>query len=205
MTTFDIFCADLGSTHGGNFGWFGRMSDDDSKYGTDISELAESVAGRLNLGHRVALGFEAPMFVPLRDNPMELTRQRVGERGTNWIGGPGASVLATGLAQVPWILRAMRSLLSVPLTATQDWNIFSRGDSSLILWEAFVSGGAKGDSHVDDARIAVDCFKRALPNPPLANAIQEPIVTSLIGAAMLRTGWSTDLAELSRSCMVFRA
>ena len=162
-----IFCADIGSVCGGNFGWFGRLADETSVQGSDIAALTPAVADQMNLGGAVALGFEAPMFVPLRTNPLELTKRRVGETNPNWIGGPGSAVLATGLAQVQWLLRDLKSRLSVIGRATLIWDEFASGGANLFLWEAFVSGHAKGDSHIRDAQIAVGKFQESLFQIPL--------------------------------------
>jgi len=78
-------------------------------------------------------------------------------------------------------------------------------DVGLFLWEAFVTADAKGRTHAADAEIAVDCFAGRLPDIPAANAVQETSVHSLIGAALLRTGWSTDLGLLETPCVVIRA
>ena len=201
----NIFCADIGSVSKGNFGWFGRLTDRTSVNGTDMSVLAAAIADRLNHEGTVALGFEAPMFVPFRADPSELTKRRVGETNPNWIGGPGSAVLATALAQVPWILREVKSRLSVKGRATLSWDEVASGKANLFLWEAFVSGRAKGNSHVHDAQIAVRAFEKALPDVTRANAITEATVTSLLGAALLRTGWSADVGLLAQACVVIRA
>jgi len=39
---------------------------------------------------------------------------------------------------------------------------------------------------------------------PEGNAIAEDVVLSLIGAAMLRTGWSDDPALLQKPCIVVK-
>lgn len=201
----NIFCADIGSVAGGNFGWFGQLSGGKSVEGTTMPELAVAVADKLDQGEGVALGFEAPMFVPLREDPATLTKRRLGETNPNWIGGPGSAVLATGLAQVPWVLREVKRRLAGAATATLDWSAFIAGRDRLFLWEAFVSGAAKGATHVHDARIAVEAFARSLPEPSLSNAISEPYVTSLLGAAMIRTGWGTDVSLLATPCLVIKA
>ena len=74
-----------------------------------MDALGIAIAESINLKRQVALGFEAPMFTPLRDAPETLTSKRNGETNPNWIGGPGAAVLATALAQVPWVLRDIKS------------------------------------------------------------------------------------------------
>jgi len=77
--------------------------------------------------------------------------------------------------------------------------------SGLYLWEAFVAGKAKGSGHVHDAEIAVQKFLSVLPNPELENAIHEQSVLSLIGASMLRSGWSASVQLLSEPCLVIKA
>jgi len=202
--TVDIYCADIGSLQKGTFGWYGQQSDGIEVSGQEMRDLAESVAQRLNAGLRVSLGFEAPMFVPLRTDPRALTRKRIGETDKNWIGGPGGPVLATALVQVPWILAQIREKLISDARATVNWDYFCDRKARLFLWEAFVSGGAKGTSHVEDARIAVEKFADCLPNPMMCNVIHEDSVFSILGASLLRTGWTSDLKVLETSPLVLR-
>jgi hypothetical protein len=201
----DIFCADIGSVRSNNFGWFGRHEEGTTEEGSDIAALGTAVANRLDSGRNVCLGFEAPLFVPLRSEPLEMTRCRAGETSPNWIGGPGAAVLATALAQVPWILRDIRSKTRATPSATMNWEEFQSRSATLFLWEAFVSGPAKGANHIRDAEVAVNAFREALPDPVLANAITEETVTSMLAVAMLRTGWSVDISLLRQRCLVIRA
>lgn len=201
----EVVCADLGSVKAGNFGWFAGLSDGTECKGADIQELADCVADLLTRGKRVALGFEAPMYVPLRDDVLTLTSKRQGETNPNWIGGPGASVLATGLAQVPWVLAAVKERMHGSTNASLDWGEFDLGAAQIFLWEAFVSGAAKGKSHIDDAKIAVRAFRDALPNPGSNTEFSEPKVLSLLGAYLLRTGWRTDVSVLSERCLVVKA
>ena len=87
-----------------------------------------------------------------------------------------------------------------------DWQQFDCAGTGLFIWEAFVSGSAKQLSHVEDAMVGACAFLAALPNPALSNAINcESEVHSLIGAALLRTGWSADISILRRECLVIRA
>ena len=201
----EVVCADLGSVKRGNFGWFARLSEGTVRKGSDIHELANCVAELLDRGKRVALGFEAPMYVPLTDDILTLTSKRRGETNPNWIGGPGASVLATGLVQVPWVLSAVKEKLRRTARATLDWADFESGPADLFLWEAFVSGAAKGSSHIEDAEIAVQAFLNALPNPGSNTEFSDPEVLSLLGTFLLRTGWRVDLSVLSQRCLVVKA
>jgi len=56
------------------------------------------------------------------------------------------------------------------IPAHLDWATFA-SRSGLYLWEAFHTGAAKARTHVDDATVAFDAFRAALPNPPAANNI----------------------------------
>ena len=199
----DIFCADIGAVSRNNFGWFGHLATGQQISGTDMAALSAAVRNSIESENQVALGFEAPMFAPFRDTPSDLTKKRNGETNPNWIGGPGATVMATALVQVPWILRAIRG--SSPWQATMSWSEFKTMGIQLFLWEAFVSGAAKGASHVDDARIAVSKFQNSLPDPSSHNAINEPSVISLLGTAMLITGWCNSISMLTEACVVIKA
>jgi hypothetical protein len=202
-----IFCADIGSVQNGRFGWFGTASDSDEMplQGSSIEELARSVSEKINAGTKVALGFECPLYVPLRDEPMLLTKARNGEGNRSWSAGAGCGALCTGLVEVTWILERIRTNTQKDAAAFLDWKAFDKAYSGLFLWEAFVSGKAKGSGHAHDAEIAVRQFLAALPNPELANAISELSVLSLIGASMLKTGWSTNVEQLAERCLVIKA
>jgi alkylated DNA nucleotide flippase Atl1 len=205
-----IYAADIGSIKSGNFGWARLDSEQGTtraqqRTGSEIDELVDAVEHDLNVGARgVALGFECPLFVPVPRDPVRLGAARPGEGNRPWSGGPGTAALATGLVQAAWILRALRD--RCPKVAVYlDWNDFTTTGRGLFLWEAFVTGQGSATTHVDDALIAAKTFRAALPNPPAANAVgaEEPL--SLIGSALLQTGWSTDRALLHKPCLVIKA
>src|SRR5262245_42810852 len=126
-----VSCADIGLVKQKNFGWAGSIRakrTNTTVSGTDMGELAKTVSSILNDGAKVALGFECPLFVPLRECPADLTKARTGETSPNWIGGVGSTVLATGLPQVTWILREIRRHLRIPVSAYLDWKAFCRSD-----------------------------------------------------------------------------
>jgi hypothetical protein len=201
MKNLDIVCADVGSVASKNFGWFSLTR----ATGTTPSSLANYVASVLNDERPVALGFECPLFVPFRADERTLTMARPGEHNRAWSAGAGCGALATGLVQVTWVLHAIRSQLTVPAQVHSSWEAFSSVESGLFIWEAFVSGRSKRDGHVADAVCAVEAFTAAMPYPPEKNAIQpDSPVHSLLGAALLRTGWSVDLALLSAPTLVIR-
>lgn len=78
-----------------------------------IEPLADAVVARLRSNVPVALGFECPMFIPVRDKPEELAKARQGDL-ISWSSSVGASALATGLVQLTWLLRELRSRLEHP-------------------------------------------------------------------------------------------
>jgi hypothetical protein len=194
-------CADIGSVAAGNFGWWSS----DGNSGCEPSTLVTSLAAALNNGQPVALGFECPLFVPLADDELQLTRARPGEGSRAWSAGAGCGALATGLVQVAWVLRAIQAKLSSPRTAYLDWETFAKEKSGLFLWEAFVSGKGKSSTHIADARAAGEAFIHSLPHPGVFNAVVcSTQVYSLIGAAMLRTGWSRSPEVLAQACLVIK-
>ena len=143
--------------------------------------------------------------MPARDEPRQLTAARTGEGNRSWSAGAGCGALATGLVEVLWLLRRIRGGAPEGTTAFLDWSAFAASTGSLFLWEAFVSGEAKGEGHAHDVEIAVGRFIAALPDPTSANALHEPDVLSLAGACLLRAGWSTDVRMLGHPCLVLRA
>jgi len=194
-----VACADVGSVARGNFGW----ADCDGSSGTRPSELAEKVAAALS-GHRpVALGFECPLFVPLPDAEFDLGRSRIGEGTRSWSASAGCSALATGLVQAVWTLREIRKQCPRSVGAHLGWSTFKEDGGGLLLWEAFVSGSAKGSGHVDDAAIAVRAFKKKLPMPKTDLHATNPV--SLAGLSLLWAGWPVGTEALRQSCIAIQA
>ncbi len=207
MQNLVIYCADIGSVAAGKFGWARRSTSSPADFdtSTSIKELAQGVATDLNANLPVTLGLECPLFIPLPQNPVELTRARAGEGKRPWSAGAGTAALAIGITESTWLLAEIRTQLQADAEVYLDWDEFCSTDGGLFLWEAFVSSTAKGVSHTDDAVIGIDAFISSLPDITAANAIQEDSVISLIGAALVRTGWTTDPQILSRECVVIRA
>ena len=204
----NIAVVDIGKP-GANFGW--AMVGDTTGEGNDIDVCVQSLAAVLRNGP-LALGFEAPMFVPIRMDPKRLTAARSGEFGKGLPSRPfsasaGATSLVTGLVVVSYILNTLRPLVP-EATATLDWRLPSVGPGWLLLFEAFVTGQRKTSDtrHIEDAYLAIAAFQRGMRDPAsFQSSVEEPICLSLLGAMMLRTGWDTDPAILSRPCLVVRA
>lgn len=201
-----IYCADIGSVAAGNFGWCGKRPNEVAIEDNAMGTLVEAVAADLAAERPVALGFECPLFVPLNDQPTQLTMARLGEGNRAWSAGAGCGALATGLVQVAWLLRAVRERLDFPPIATVDWSLFAARGSGLFLWEAFVTSTAKRGQHSSDARAAVEAFQTMLESGDwLSDITCAGECYSLIGAALLRSGWSDDVALTEQPCTVVRA
>jgi hypothetical protein len=178
--------------------------------GTDLDECIEAIAAALGTGP-LALGFEAPMFVPARSTPDTLLSARRGEceGGVSraFSASAGATVLVVALVVVPYVLARLRAKIP-QATATLDWRSPLVGCGSLLLFEAFVTNQKKtaDTRHIEDARLALEAFKRGMQNPTtFMSSVVESRCLSLLGAMLLRTGWTRDLEILSQPCLVVRA
>jgi hypothetical protein len=204
------YCADIGSIPHGRFGWARSAADEDGmaiqrhRDGTQIVELVDGVAADLAAGYGVALGFECPLFVPVPEQPLRLGRARPGEGNRSWSAGAGAGALATGIAQVAWILSQLRRRCP-EARPYLDWTEFAAAGRGLFLWEAFVTDRAKAATHADDATVGVAAFRDCLPDPTANDAVAAERPLSLLGAVLLWSGWSSDAGLLHRPCLVIKA
>jgi hypothetical protein len=204
MNNLAIFCADVGSIKNGNFGWAATLPGSIELTGTDIGEFASEIAKQVKRGSKVAIGYECPLFVPVRKDPVLVNSSRNGEGSRSWSAGAGTGALATGLVEVIWVFNKLAELLEKKPVITFDWEEF-KAKESMFLWEAFVTSTSKGKDHADDAKIALATFMSAMPDPRTINAINETEVFSLAGAAILRTGWSDNISLLHQPCLVIKA
>jgi hypothetical protein len=190
-----------------NLGWAIRGAEVSTE-GTDLDQCVDVVASALGKGP-LALGFEAPLFVPVRGKASALTKARDGEcvNGVNrpFSAGPGASVLVTALTVVPYVLAGLR--IRVPAAvAALDWRM-PLPNNGLLIFEAFVTDQKKTapGRHVEDALLAISAFRQmAAGSNGFTSSTNEPNCFSLIGAMLMRTGWATDLTILSQQCLVVR-
>jgi hypothetical protein len=208
MEGLRVFCADIGSVKAGNFGWAASNADgQELESGSDIRDFAARIVAHLDSERPACVGFECPLFVPLREDPRRLTEARTGDGSRAWSASAGTGALATGLVEVCWILNEVRRGLTRKVRSHLEWDSFVAA-GGLFLWEAFVSGGAKprveGNPHAADAMVAVEAFVDALPDPMSMNAIQETDVISLVGMSLLRTGWTHDVKSLETPCLVIK-
>lgn len=205
-----VFCADIGSVRQDNFGWFGLLPSLGRSpmeiSGSDIRDFAATLASAIREHGKASVGFECPLFIPLPENPDDLTSARPGEGTKPWSVMSGPVVLSMGLNKCAWVFGKVFEQIKEPLRVTFDWEEFVQERMDLHIWEAFVSGKDKTGTHKGDAELAVRKFMNSLPSPETANAIDmgNTPVFSLAGAALLRSGLSTNIELLEKKCLVIK-
>lgn len=203
MKNHGAFCADVGSIPNNNFGWASSV-DGELMTGTDIGIFASSIADAVRGETKVSIGFECPLFVPVRDDPQKVAAARHGERQRSWSAGAGTGALATGMVQSLWVMRRVKDILGYAPKPTFDWDEFEK-TNSVFLWEAFVASGAGGTTHIHDAEAALRNFLTLADSTKIISAIAESSVMSLIGACAIRAGWSKDIELMWKPCLVVKA
>jgi hypothetical protein len=200
-----VVAVDVGALR--NIGWWCRAPDGATTSGRDLDSLVDCISGDISARVPVALGFEAPLFIPRPSDAADLNRQRLGERGRPWCAGAGTGAMALGLQQSGYVFGAISNRIRPRVTF--DLKALSRGDADLLIWEAFVSGKAKNrdalDPHVDDARVAVDEFVKRQTSGTITSDVLDTEVTNLAAANLLAAGLTTDLGMLHQACLVIRA
>jgi hypothetical protein len=92
-------------------------------------------------------------------------------------------------------------------TATFDWQHPLTKPGQLLLFEAFVTDQREAETtrHIEDAPLAIAEFRRGMRSPEtFQSSVTSDECMNLLGAALLRTGWSSDVALLSTPCLVIR-
>ncbi|WP_242077109.1 hypothetical protein [Brevundimonas diminuta] len=202
-TDIAIGVIDVGSPKGGKLGWAILTPNADPILGKDLDVFIDAMTA-LGTNWPLAIGFEAPLFIPASAEALKILSGRKGEGSRPWSAGAGAAVTTAALAVVTYTLTGLRRGLSQAAAST-DVNALPTCPGDILFFEAFVTAAAKGDDHADDAFIAARETKALLGGDrPYRSAIDEPEAFSLLGASLLRTGWSTDLAVLSAPCLVVK-
>lgn len=202
-----VAALDVGSA--ARTGWWRSPLDGPSTQGRNVDEFCAELVHDLVKGRPVALGFEAPLWVPYAREAAQLGRARPNERQA-WSAGAGATVLTYGLQQATYVLHRLASRTRHdPPTATLDPAELRDGKAQLLIWEAFVSGPAKDraalEPHVSDARAAGQEFIRRWRLGSLCSDLGEADPISLAGMALVVTGLSEDIAVLATAPIVVRA
>jgi hypothetical protein len=170
--------------------------------GTDIDSCIEALGRAMKMGP-LALGFEAPMFVPYGRNRRDLDKARDGDGDRAFSAAAGAAVLTKGLVIVPYVLEGLRRRAKAA-RPTFKWRE-RLAEQDPLLFEAFVSHVGRPVSHEECARLAVKQFPRGFgERASFESAIKDPSTMNLLGAVHLRMGWIDDLTVLSEPCLVVR-
>lgn len=208
MENLVVWVADVGSIKRRKFGWCRAVSPSlnvASQFGIEIDQFVRSIYIDLLEGRKIALGLECPLFVPIPEDPQELTSARNGEGNRAWSAGAGCGALAVGLTESVWIFEQIKLLSKVDIIPVFEWDRFTKGYGNIFIWEAFVTAAAKSSSHQGDAEIAANTFWAGYPNLIESNSVTVDRPYSLVGAALLRAGLTTDLTLLSKGCIVLKS
>lgn len=194
---------DVGSPKSGKLGWAILEPGAAPVTGGDLDAFITQ-AGALAGKWPLAIGFEAPLFIPTRAKALDVLTSRHGEGSRPWSAGAGAAVTTAALAITTYTLTGLRAL-TPQATASTDWTRLPRASGDVLFFEAFVTGLAKGTDHAHDALIAAEAARELLcGGRAYGSAIGDTDVFSLLGASLLRSGWSTDLSLLSSPCLVVK-
>lgn len=208
-----VACLDIGSPKKGNVGW-AVLCGSSQRTGRDLWQFIEALVAHLSEKRSVAIGFECPLYVPKRSDVDAMTDCRLGEAGLNWCGGPGASVLATGLAQVNWV--ATQLVQRVPgVAGTTRWPEFASGLCQMFFWEAFITSlagvvveiDAADDvtPHEQDALCGALAFRNVkVTASDFPSDLHDEPALSLIGLHLVESGLSQDVSLLSERCAVLK-
>src|ERR1700686_2387506 len=208
-----IYAVDVGSTRCDkgqepNFAW-ARVDPDIANSviaSCDIQHLANRVIGDLQCHRSVALGFEAPLFIPVPIDARTLCHGRENEGGRSFAAPAGLAVTTLGLHQAAWILRTIAECCGNSVKFETDAAAWppSENQRFVFCWEAFVSGSAHSATHVQDAATAAMAFLEAEHDLRAATTINAECPRSLIGAAALWSGLATDRKILHQATVVIR-
>jgi hypothetical protein len=183
------------------------MEPSNSKSGTgshDIEMLVQHLVDDMKRGTSIAIGFEAPLFIPIPTDAANLSKARSGEGDRAFAAPAGLSVTTLALHQTAWLLGRLRAQIPEHYRLTLDWNEWGTKQTVLFLWEAFVSGPAHSTTDLADAATAAAAFCNAENDLDKWNAVTCERPLSLIGAAILWSGISEDLSLLKRRCLVIK-
>jgi hypothetical protein len=206
-----IACVDVGS----EAGWALVAPHRDPIWGDRLSLCTGGIVDAFRRGERVALGFECPLYFPIRSSADAPMKGRQGEGSPPWCAGPGPQALVAGLRQVNAVLRALQSECP-DLSGSTRWEEFAEGKVQLLIWEAYVTSKQGGplelplwgdnppSQHEKDAVAGAVAFRDRMGNGVRSDLPHEASV-SIAGFQLLATGLSSDISLLRDCCLVVRA
>lgn len=201
-----VYCCDVGSVANDNFAWVRILPGQNPQGSRCIEQLRRLIGEDLAKGKSVALGVEAPLFVPVPDDHLSLGKAREGEGRYSFSTSIGAAAMTTGIVQIAWILQGLFKSKPDSCQFTTDWTEWKKQGTGqqLFCWEAFVSGDAHSNEHVRDAATAAMYFMDHQNELGKVNAIKGNSTLSLVHAAALWSGWSKNIAGLHNSALVIK-
>lgn len=202
-----IYAVDVGGL--GNVGWARFAPGQPSDGSRSLDALVDRLAADAAKGMSLALGFEAPGFLPIPEGAAHLNRARPGEGDRPWCFGGGAYTTAIGIQLSAWVVRALAPRAAATHDLTTDWLSWSPAERSrpvVLLWEAFVSKAAHSPRNdpVEDAATAARAFLENEHHLVKIHAVSCNPRLSLLGTIALWSGWSADLALLWSEPLVVR-
>jgi hypothetical protein len=202
-----VYAIDVGGL--GNVGWARCVRGQSLEGGRSLDALVDRLAVDTATGMSVALGFEAPGFLPVPESAGRLNRARPGEGDRPWCFGAGAYTTAIGIQQAAWVVRALAPRSAATHKLTTDWTSWPPAESArpvVLLWEAFVSKAAHSPTNdpVEDAATAAWEFLENEHQLTKIHAVSCQPRLSLLGTVALWSGWSADLALLWSEPLVVR-
>lgn len=203
-----VYAVDVGSTLQDRFAW-ARVDPEEPEEivgSSSIELLSEWLIADLQKCHSVALGFEAPLFIPVPAGASRLSKGRVGEGNRPWSAPPGLAVTSLGLHQAAWILRSVSEHCGKSVSFEVASSAWPPGSDTTIVfcWEAFVSGPAHSPSHTRDAATAARAFVNDELRLADATKVTAEHPLSLIGAAALWSGLAVGSEVLRTPTVVLR-
>lgn len=196
-----VLAIDVGGPE--KIGW--ACSNNQTGSGGDLDSALRDVAQALGQGVPVALGFEAPIWTPRREDLKRITSRRLGVEvkfNRAWSAGAGCGALGAALGLMPWCFSQIARDTNERLATTSSIAFAERG-RGLFVWEAFVSGYAKAATHMDDAALALAAFQARELHAP-SDITGEPAI-NLAAAALMATGWNIDPWEIGGAGHVIAA
>ncbi len=206
--SLQVFCADIGSIAKDKFAWARRIpseANEEVHVPASIEALAGALVYQLKGDRPVALGLEMPLFIPVPAASSGLGKARPCDlNAPAWSSSVGASVMATGIPQLAWLLRHVREHVA-EVDLHLQWEQFAAAQRGLLLWESFVTRDAKGKTDEEDATIGLNAFCAQLPTPGDLDASYTEQPLSLAAAAAMWAGWDLPAEDLRSPCVLVRA
>ena len=202
-----IYACDVGSVSAGNFAWARVVpGQGHPSASVDIDDLVKNLLQDIKNDMSIALGLEAPLFMPIPMDSGALNSGRQGEGNRSMFAPPGAAVATLAIQQAAWILRAIHDGESNLPMYTLDWRRWPspEGVKHFLIWEAFVSGSARGTSHAQDAATAAMFFREHENDLAEVNAVKADEPLCMVHAAAIWAGWTDDNNGLRQSCLVLK-